>query len=95
MPKFTFIGEHTDLYGKPDGTKVTYEFEVDTLDNILEHVELFIKGCGYMPPPGVLDYINDEPQEWCTEEFQTPTDTKYNPDEISHSGFYYDTERNK
>jgi len=58
MPKFTFIGEHTDLYGNPDGTKVTYEFEVDTLENILEHANLFIRGCGYFPQ-GTLDYIPD------------------------------------
>lgn len=87
MPKFTLIGEHTDLYGKPDGTKVTYEFHVDTLDSVLEHVDLFIKGCGFMPPPGVLDYINDEPHEWHTEEFVTPVE--------QHSGFYYDKDRNK
>lgn len=88
MPKFTLIGEHTDLFGKPDGTKVTYEFHVDTLDSILEHVDFFIKGCGFMPPPGVLDYINDEPHEWHNEEFVTPVD-------IEHSGFYFDPERNK
>ena len=87
MPKFTLIGEHTDIYGKPDGTKVTYEFHVDTLDSVLEHVDLFIKGCGFMPPAGVLDYVNDEPHEWHTEEFETPVE--------KHSGFYYDKDRNK
>lgn len=87
MPKFTLIGEHTDLFGKPDGTKVTYEFHVDTLDSILEHVDLFIKGCGFMPPPGLLDYVNDESPEWHTEEFATPVE--------EHSGFYYDKDRNK
>jgi hypothetical protein len=86
MPKLTFIGEHTDLYGKPDGTKVTYECNVETLNNILEHMELFIRGCGYLPT-GTLDFVPDE-------EFQTSTDSKYNPDE-KHSGIYYDTERNK
>jgi hypothetical protein len=98
MPKFTFIGEHTDIYGNPDGTKVTYEFNVDTLDNVLEHADLFIRGCGYYPQ-GVLDYIVDEPsvQEWYNEEFQTPTDNKYNPDkkQADHSVYFYDTERNK
>ncbi len=59
MPKFTFIGEHTDLYGKPDGTKVTYEFHVDSINDVLEHTDLFIRGCGYVPS-GTLDYIPDE-----------------------------------
>lgn len=87
MPKFTFIGEHSNIYGKPDGTKITYEFTVDTLSDILEHTDLFVRGCGYTPPPGVLDYVNDEPHEWQTEEFETPVE--------KHSGFYYDKDRNK
>jgi hypothetical protein len=76
MPKFTFIGEHTDLYGNPDGTKVTYEFHVDSINDVLEHTDLFIRGCGYNPS-GTLDYISDEdyygePHEWHTEEYDTP-----------------------
>lgn len=59
MPKFTLIGEHTDLSGNPDGTKITYEFVVDTIDNVLEHVDLFIRGCGYNPT-GTLDYVADD-----------------------------------
>jgi hypothetical protein len=101
MPKFTLIAEHTDLYGKPDGTKVNYEFYVDTLDNVLEHVDLFIRGCGYNPT-GTLDYVPDEEYygtapEWYNEEFQTPTDTKYNPDQnsVGHSAYFFDTERNR
>ena len=76
MPKFTFIGEHTDLYGNPDGTKVTYEFHVDSINDVLEHTDLFIRGCGYNPS-GTLDYIPDEEYygtgpEWQNEEFDTP-----------------------
>jgi hypothetical protein len=101
MPKFTLIAEHTDLYGKPDGTKVNYEFYVDSLDNVLEHVDLFIRGCGYNPS-GTLDYVADEEYygtgpEWYNEEFETPTDAKYNPDQnsVGHSAYFFDTERNK
>jgi len=76
MPKFTFIGEHTDLYGNPDGTKVTYEFHVDSINDVLEHTDLFIRGCGYNPS-GTLDYIPDEEYygtgpEWQTPEWDTP-----------------------
>lgn len=59
MPKFTLIAEHTDLMGQPDGTKVQYEFYVDGLNDVLQHVELFIRGCGYYPD-GTLDYVKDE-----------------------------------
>ena len=77
MPKFTLTGEHTDLQGNPDGTKIIYEFHVDSLDSVLEYVDLFIRGCGYNPS-GTLDYISDEEYygepEWTTPEWDTPQD---------------------
>jgi hypothetical protein len=89
MPKFTLIGEHTDLHGNPDGTKVTYEFHVDTIDNVLEHVDLFIRGCGYNPA-GTLDYIPDE------EYYGEPTMEDWDrADNYEHSGYYFDYDRNR
>lgn len=88
MPKFTLIGEHTDIYGKPDGSKITYEFYVDGLSDILEHVDLFIRGCGYMPPPGVLDYVVDDFSDHGGGSYELP-------DDIEHSDAYFDTGRNK
>lgn len=61
MTKFTLIAEHTDLYGKPTGHKVTHEFDVDTLDSVLENTDLFLRGVGFMPS-GTLDYISEEVQ---------------------------------
>lgn len=88
MPKFTFIGEHTNIYGKPDGTKVTYEFTVDSLDDILEHADLFVRGCGYMPPPGILQYVVDDFNDFGGGSYELH-------DDIEHSESYFDTERNK
>ena len=59
MPKFTLIGEHTDLQQHPDGTKVQYEFNCDYLHEIVEHFELFLRGCGFNPT-GKLDFIPEE-----------------------------------
>lgn len=92
MPKFTFIGEHTNIYGKPDGTKITYEFTVDSLDDILEHTDLFVRGCGYMPPPGVLQYIVDDYSDFGGG--STLADYELDKD-IEHSETYFDAERNK
>ena len=59
----------------------TVEFNTDTLDGLLEHVDLFIRGCGFFPPQGAtLDYIEDQfpdwvgqqDSEWHNEEFVTP-----------------------
>ena len=105
MPKFTLIAEHTDLYGNPDGTKVNYEFNGTYLPEILEHVDLFLKGCGFNPD-GTLDYVPDEEYygepEWNTEEFNTdPVESfddriwKQSVDNVNHSEYYFDTERNK
>lgn len=90
MPKFTLIAEHTDIYGNLMGHKVTHEFNVDTLDSILENTDLFLRGVGFMPS-GILDYVEEE-------NFSEGYNNKYNPDQednIQHSGFFYDTGRNK
>jgi hypothetical protein len=97
MPKFTFIGEHTNIYGKPDGTKVTYEFQVDTLNDILEHADLFIRGCGYMPPPGTLDYQVEEYGDHGGGSTLEDYPELYDTMDIAaaKSQHYFDTERNK
>ena len=101
MPKFTLIAEHTDLYGKPDGTKVTYEFHADFLENILENFDMFLRGCGFNPT-GQLDYVTDDFAEWTTEEWDTPHDflqekpvEMYDEQDLPRSKHYFDTERNK
>ena len=93
MPKFTLTGEHIDVLGNADGTKVTYEFYVERIDDVLEHVDLFLRGCGYNPT-GTLDYITDDDSsedEWTRvrREDAMAEGAEY------HSKYYYDTERNK
>jgi hypothetical protein len=74
---------------------------------VIEHVDLFIRGCGFFPPQGaVLDYIEDDFPDWVgqedpelhNEEFITPVyepkGTK-NYDDTVHHECYFDTERNK
>ena len=104
MPKFTFIGEHTDLWGNPDGTKVTYEFHVENINDILEHTDLFIRGCGYNPT-GTLDYVPDEEYYGLDPDYgdhgggSLPEDYPelYESQDIpaTKSSYYFDTERNK
>lgn len=71
-----------DISGKQAVT--TIEFSTDTLDSVLEHVDLFIRGCGFFPPTGTLDYIV---YEW-------DVDTTLE-DIVEHDESYFDTERNK
>ena len=53
--------------------ETTVEFSADTLSDVLQQFELFIRGCGFFPPEGNLDYVQDEdyygePPEWHIEE---------------------------
>jgi hypothetical protein len=57
-----------------NSAETTVEFSADTLSDVLQQFELFIRGCGFFPPEGNLDYVNDfeEPPEWNTPEWQSP-----------------------
>ena len=100
MPKFTLIAEHKDMFGRQQ-SKTTHEFEVDHISEVLENVDLFLRGVGFNPT-GQLDYVTDEFAEWTTEEWDTPTDghdgmgsTMEDYPELNKSKHYFDTERNK
>jgi hypothetical protein len=81
----------------------TVEFNTDTLDGVIEHVDLFIRGCGFFPPQGaVLDYIEDDFPDWVGQEDpevhewnQVLREDALAEGSYKHSGFYFDTERNK
>ena len=68
----------------------TIEFNTDTLTGVLEHVELFIRGCGFFPPAGNLDYVNDFEEH----EIELDWDDCYS-DPVKHHESYFDTDRNK
>lgn len=55
--KFTFILEDDTL---PEAQrKITYQFEQDDLDMILDEFSDFIRGCGFVPD-GHLQFVNYE-----------------------------------
>jgi hypothetical protein len=96
MTKYTLIAEHTDLYTGNTISKSTHEFEVDGLMDVVENVELFLKGAGFVFD-GFLDIVppeEDSPPEWTTEEWDTPQEDISEWDKV-HSKYYFDTERNK
>jgi hypothetical protein len=59
MSKYTFICEHTDLYGKVDGNKITHEVTQESLMSVLESFEQFLRGVGFYFD-GHLDVVEDE-----------------------------------
>lgn len=70
----------------------TIEFNTDTLESLLGHVDLFIRGCGFFPPAGVLDYVDDYVDDTFGWEVNNWDLT---PEDIEHDESYFDTERNK
>ncbi len=66
MSKYTFTCEYVDFTGKPDGSKITLEVREDSLMNVVEAFERFLKGSGFIFD-GHLDFVNDEDMS-CEEE---------------------------
>lgn len=101
MPKFTLIAEHTDAYGKPTGHKITTEFNVDYLNEVLENFDLFIRGVGFIPE-GVLEYTPEETYYGLDPDFGDHGGGSIDDGGPSmeewqkvHSHYFFDTERNK
>ena len=43
-----------------DGTNITQIFETDCIDTVVEHMENFLRGCGFYPRgPLVIDETSD------------------------------------
>lgn len=79
-------------------TVTTIEFNTDTLDGVIAHVDLFIRGCGFFPPQGaVLDYIEDQFPDWVGQQDSEWHNEDFAKQQLdpNHSTHYFDTERNK
>jgi hypothetical protein len=59
MPKFKLIATHESQGGD---SHITSEFSADTLEYVLENIELFLKGVGYHID-GVIDVIPFEKEK--------------------------------
>lgn len=66
-----------------NGTKVTHEFTQELLTEVLDSIEDFLRGCGFIAD-GVLDFVSDG-------DFR---DSEVREVE-KHSPAYYDYERNR
>ena len=52
--------------------ETTIEFSADSLPDILEHFEMFLRGSGFHPT-GILDFV-DEEDEYTTPKFEPAVD---------------------
>ena len=77
MTKYTLIAEHTSLLTGKTVSKTTQEFEADGLMDVVENVEMFLKGAGFVFD-GYLDIVPEEEIDYTedndgVEEFKTPS----------------------
>ena len=78
MTKYTLIAEHKSLFTGGPVSKSTHEFEADGLMDVVENMELFLKGAGFVFD-GYLDIVPEEEIDHNedndgVEEFETPSD---------------------
>lgn len=61
MNTFTFVCEEgkSFLYPHHNDTKSSVTFKATTLEDVVTHFEMFLKGCGYVLP-GPLDFVQDD-----------------------------------
>ena len=93
MPKFTLTCQHTSMWTNESTCKNTHEFEVETLSEVLENFELFLRGAGYVFD-GVVDVVpteEDDLDAW-HEDIVSELDKEV---EAEHSNHYFETDRNK
>ena len=102
MPKFTLIAEHIDMTGMLL-SKTTHEFDVEFIDEVLENVDLFLRGTGFLPS-GTLEYVQetfDTDNLMSTDYFgdghegMGSTLDDYPELKTPHSEYYFDFDRNK
>ena len=85
MPKFTLICDHSNSL---DTDVRTHTFQAEYIQDVLEHVEYFLKGSGYIFD-GVVDIVPVDDGTSLPELY----DEMDIPSGKSHH--YFDTERNK
>jgi hypothetical protein len=98
MPKFTLTCQHTSLWTNEQVCKNTHEFEVETLSEVLENFEMFLRGAGYVFD-GVIDVVPHE-EDYFGDGHEGMSTLDDYPElkkevEAEHSHHYWETERNK
>lgn len=87
--KYYFVYKETDLMGKETGKTITHQFETDTLSDMLENFEDFLKGAGFHFE-GHVDITNEDDIKAFSIDIH-----ESEGDGVKHSPYYYDTDRNK
>lgn len=86
--RYEFKYFETDISGKETGNQMSTSFHADTLDQMLEKFEYFLKGSGFHFD-GKIDIVEDQIED------QTPSEKRGIGVTSAHSPYYYDLDRNR
>lgn len=96
--RYEFKYFETDIAGKETGNQSLTSFHADSLDQMLERFEYFLKGCGFHFD-GKVDIVTEDNADLDTFKINLDNDNEFifgggGPDP-AHSPFYYEPDRNK
>jgi hypothetical protein len=77
--KYYFVYKETNLYGEETGKVINFQFNADSLNEMLTNFEDFLKGCGFNFGDQHIDFVGNE---------------EFSLNDELHSDFYYDYDRN-
>lgn len=84
MSKYTFTCEYVDMTGQPDGSKITLEVQEESLTNVVEAFERFLKGAGFVFD-GYLDIVDDADSR---DEYKESMHWPFLPEETTFGSHY-------
>ena len=94
MSKFTFICEEEAMpFADVISSKRTVEFNGESLNDITNEFEMFLRGCGFNFS-GHLDFVTEGDPEWHNEEFETPQQKQFDFSEIQKINWPFPTQVN-
>ena len=88
MSKYTFTCEYVGMTGQPDGSKITLEVQEESLRNVVEAFERFLKGAGFVYD-GYLDFVDDADG---TDEYKESMHWPFLPEETTYGSHYNESE---
>jgi hypothetical protein len=95
--RYELIQYETNEYGEDTGNKISTSFHADTLDQVIERMQYFLKGSGFIFD-GQLDIVSEDNSDLETFKINLDNDSDIimggGGPSSEHSPYYYDKDRN-
>ena len=95
--RYELIQYETNEYGEDTGNKISTSFHADTLNQVIERMQYFLKGSGFIFD-GQLDIVSEDNSDLETFKINLDNDSDIimggGGPSSEHSPYYYDKDRN-